>query len=180
MNLKKILTTGFILLFSATSVSFAESDTENALKAGIASYKKSDYLGCLQNMTTVLADDPSNALAYYYAGMAQVQLGNTDKAMMLYNKVITLNTNAKLTKLAKKGLQIATTDDAVYAAGYKEPIKRSVDYLYGNGKYITEPIKEDLRVMDLEIKRQKFNDDVQKELKKENNLSSEDAQKKNK
>ena len=178
MNLKKILTTGFILLFSATSVSFAESDTENALKAGISSYKKSDYLGCLQNMTTVLTDDPSNALAYYYAGMAQVQLGNVDKAMILYNKVITLNTNDKLTKLAKKGIEIAGTDEAMYTTDYKGPIKRSVDYLYGNGKYITEPIEEDIRILDLEIKRQKFNDDVQQELKKENNVSSEDAQKK--
>ncbi len=103
MKINKKLLTSLIILTSVSSVAFA-FDTNAALGQGIADYKNSNYIACLQNMAAVLSDDPSNVLAHYYMGMSNIQLGETTKGEESYKKVILLNTNEHLTKLAKAGL----------------------------------------------------------------------------
>jgi len=106
-----------LILFSSFSMSAFAIDTNAALKQGIANYKESNYIGCLQRMAEVLSSDPSNALAHYYTGMSNIRLGNTSKGEESYIKVIKLNTNEHLTRLAKDGLA------GIVVANYDEKSK---------------------------------------------------------
>lgn len=103
MKINKKFIVSIVLLSTLTVPAFA-LNANASLKQGIEAYKESNYIGCLQKMAEVLSEDPSNTLAHYYVGMSNIQLGNGSKGKESYEKVVKLNTNEHLTKLAKKGI----------------------------------------------------------------------------
>ena len=202
MNLKKIFTLGFVILFSiasasnaneingemlragiisdentttstedslnysSTSEESAKAKKNDTLRTGIAAYKAADYTGCLQNMLEVIADDPSNVMAHYYAGMSNIQLGNMDKGMLAYKKVVILNTNPKLTQLAIKGIEVLENPEGRVLANYKTPIDRSVEYLYGENKYTTVEVDREMKTIDINMLKHDSNQRAEEEVKR--------------
>lgn len=101
--MKKYFTVTTLLIAFCITV-FSQSTNAETISAGISKYKKKNYVGCVQDMKAIIKKDPTNAMAYYYLGLANVQLGLNDEAKDAYSKVETLSTNAKLKEYASMGI----------------------------------------------------------------------------
>ncbi len=101
--MKKILTV-IVCLLLFSGVAMAEN-IKDKLKQGVYKYKNGNYIGCLQAMSTIVAQDPANTLAHYYLAISYVQVGQKEKAIEAYNKVITLNPSSQLATYALAGIK---------------------------------------------------------------------------
>ncbi len=100
MRLKNLITKSLIILFALSSVSFASNIT---LQGAIQKYKSGNYTGCIQDLETYTRNEQSNALAYYYLAIANVQAGRKQNAIQAYDRVLALKPNATLLDYATKG-----------------------------------------------------------------------------
>ncbi len=103
---------GLILLTQACQ--YAEAKTgglSTPMRTAIKKYKAGNYTGCLQDCQKILKVNPSNATAYYYLAISLVQAGKKDEAILAYSRVLTLNTNSKLTEYATTGKRCLETPD---------------------------------------------------------------------
>ena len=96
--MKKLILNLTLIAFLATALgAYAAPVTNAQIKALIRKYKAKDYVGCVQDSQTLLKKDPSNAAVHYYQGLSLYQLGRTDKAIIAFNAVISLNSNIAIT-----------------------------------------------------------------------------------
>lgn len=89
----------FIFILSSNIVMASNTD----IISGIEAYKNGNYSNCVEIMKSVVKDDPTTAIGYYYLGLAYTQQGKKILAVQNYNKVINLNSDSTLVKLAKQG-----------------------------------------------------------------------------
>lgn len=71
--------------------SFARDLCPQTVRAAINKYKAQDYIGCIQDLEEYSEKDPSNAVSYYYTGIAYMNLGLKDNAIDVFHKVSTIN-----------------------------------------------------------------------------------------
>ncbi|MBR1907904.1 tetratricopeptide repeat protein [bacterium] len=100
MKLKKHITKALIILFTISSAAFASNVT---LQGAIQKYKAGNYTGCIQDLETYTRNEQSNALAYYYLAIANVQAGRKENAIQAYDRVLALRPNETLLDYATKG-----------------------------------------------------------------------------
>ncbi len=101
--MKKVLTVVLCLLvFSGVAIA---KSIKGQLKQGVYKYKNGNYIGCMQTMVNIIKQDPANTLAHYYLAISYVQIGQKEKAIDEYNKVITINPSSQLATYALAGIK---------------------------------------------------------------------------
>lgn len=109
----------------------------NATLTNAASkYESGNYVGCLQELFSLVKKQPSNAAAYYYMAMAYTHLDMQDEAVQAYEKVISLNSNSYLTEFAEKGRDCLTGGPKCQTAenaGEQDALDKFISAPYGNG-----------------------------------------------
>lgn len=90
-----------LFLFIGTAVCYAETLPD--ISMGIESYQLGKIEECISRMKAIVKDDPTSVLGYYYLAMAYTKTGQELLAIQNYNKVINLNSDATLTKMARLG-----------------------------------------------------------------------------
>jgi len=101
------------------------------LKIAISKYKAGNYTGCLEDTQALIKVDPSNYYAYYYMAMSYVQVGNKDKAIEAYQKVLSLHINPVLTKYAEKGKRCIETPELCKGDDKNKPELTEIDKMVG-------------------------------------------------
>ena len=96
INIAKLL----IGMVALSSVAYASNVT---LQGAINKYKAGNYTGCIQDLEIYTRNERSNALAYYYLAIANVQAGRKTNAIQAYDKVLALRPNETLLDYATKG-----------------------------------------------------------------------------
>ena len=94
---------GIMLFVLTTNIANAKATSNNSLSSAIRLYKARNYAQSYTAFSNIVKKDPSNAVAYYYLAMTAAQVGKKDEAIENYEKVLTLSSNDKLTRYAKKG-----------------------------------------------------------------------------
>ena len=87
----KKITAALILLVTLGIETVATEVCPNAVRNAIWKYQHKDYVGCIQDLEDYSKEDPSNAIAYYYTGIAYMNIGLKDKAIDAFDKVSTIN-----------------------------------------------------------------------------------------
>ncbi len=157
--MKKNLLTILSILILSSSIGVAYSKTSNsAMSDAIKLYKAGNYSGCYSQLEKVIANDPSNALAYYYMGMTSAQIGRKDEAISNYEKAITLTPdNNNLSRYAKKGKRCLETpdkcEDSLYETIEDEFIQNR------RGPRTTEKVKGDYEKLKIENFMREMNRD---------------------
>ena len=106
MKLKKIIFTSVLLgMFAVPAIAEKAVVCPSEVKASIVKYKKGDYVGCVQDLQEYTEKDPSNAIAYYYMGIAYMQLGLKDNAYESLKKVSTINSVPRLSSYALQAVK---------------------------------------------------------------------------
>ena len=100
MKLKINITKALISIFALSSVAYASNVT---LQGAIQKYKTGNYTGCIQDLEAYTRNEQSNALAYYYLAIANVQAGRKENAIQAYDRVLALKPNEILLDYATKG-----------------------------------------------------------------------------
>lgn len=111
---KKLLLFIAVMMFLAQSYSCAlakGTSVSNPVRIAIKKYKAGNYTGCLQDCLSIVKNDPSNSIVYYYMAMSYVQAGQKDAAVQSYSKVLSLNPNSKLLEYATTGKRCLETPD---------------------------------------------------------------------
>lgn len=106
------------------------------LMSATSKYEKGNYVGCLQELFSLVQNEPSNAAAYYYIAMSYTHLDMQDEAVEAYEKVISLNSNSYLTEFAEKGRDCLTGGPKCQVAGSEEEqdaLDKFINAPYGNG-----------------------------------------------
>ena len=98
--MKRVLLTLTTLIFIASSV-LANQMTEEKIADAISLYKKGDYAECIKNLDTIISQDSSYPVAYYYLGLCYAKTHKRDLAIKNYDKVISLSTDKSLKSMAK-------------------------------------------------------------------------------
>ena len=75
--------------------------TEEKISDAISLYKKGDYAECIKNLDTIISQDSSYPVAYYYLGLCYAKTHKRDLAIKNYDKVISLSTDKSLKSMAK-------------------------------------------------------------------------------
>lgn len=158
---KKLLASALILsaMFCIDSQAFSAVKTKKTSPVAVAikKYKAGNYTGCLQDMQSVAAKDPSNAVAYYYIAMSYTQAGRQDKAIEAYSKVLALKPNPTLYEYAVTGkMCLETPDKCKYGDGSGE-LEKMIKYNYGKG--LSDEVKKTLEQKRLDVIKQEINKD---------------------
>lgn len=99
--MKRVLVLSVLFIMFGVNLSYAGSADLTAL--GIEAYQKGNYSECIANMKTLVKNDPTSAIGYYYLALAYTKTGKKFLAIRNYDKVIALNSDKTLINLAKQG-----------------------------------------------------------------------------
>jgi tetratricopeptide (TPR) repeat protein len=107
------------------------------IKSAISKYKTGNYSGCLQELFSLTKKDPSNAVAYYYMGMAYTHVNRETEAIAAYEKAIALNPNSYIADYAEKGRDCLTGGPKCHPeeeqAEQQDDLDKFINAPYGNG-----------------------------------------------
>lgn len=145
-----------VFLMIQSNSSFAASST-SAIKIAAKKYQAGNYTGCLQDCQNIIAQNPSNAFAYYYMAMAYTQAGQKDKAIQAYSKVLTLKPNAMLADYATTGKTcLETPEKCIDPNGASDS---EIDKLIAspNSDSLSGSVKKDLEQQQLNNLKEQIN-----------------------
>ena len=153
----------FLILLSLLVVSttynkvLAESNY-NDLSYAIQMYKQGNYSECFTELEKFIKNDPSNAVAFYYLGMTNAQLGRGEDAIANYDRAISLTSDAnKLKHYAEKGKRCIEDPERCQNA-----ISSSIDDIYildTVNSLFSEEAKQQHEKLQIENLRQEMNRD---------------------
>ncbi len=141
------------------------------LNHAVASYKKGNYTGAAQELFAYLKKKPEDAKALYYLAMTLANLGDSDAAISLYEKVITLNPNEAFVSSAAKGRDCLTggplcSESDLMQDVEPDPLDEFINAPYGDG--FSPELKEQMKLKDLE--------NIQENINRKPELDKEDIQ----
>ena len=98
--MKRVLLT-LIIVSLLSSSGFALTQTEEKISDAISLYKSGEYGECIKNLNTIITQDPSYPVAYYYLGLSYAKTNKKDLAIKNYDKVISMNSDKSLKSMAR-------------------------------------------------------------------------------
>lgn len=124
-KLQKITAIFFILAGMSSPIIAATVQCPQAVRAAINKYKAQDYIGCVQDLEDYAEKDPTNAIAYYYTGIAYMKMGMKERSIDAFTKVTTINSVPVLSSYATQALNCMNNDikPCVYKKYDKEDIE---------------------------------------------------------
>ena len=136
--MKKRILIALSVLICTMTIPFVEARTTvtPALASAIKLYKAKNYSQCYNSLQTVVMNDPSYALAYYYLAMTSAQIGKKEEAITNYSKVIALSPNSQLGKYATKGKTCIESPESCHADVQTEELSAEDKFIrsgFGSG-----------------------------------------------
>lgn len=168
------LTAILVLSAMASSCTFAKTTSASSpVKIAIKKYKMRNYTGCLQDCQAIVQRDPSNALAYYYMGMAYAQAGMKDAAVNSYARVLALNPNPRLLEYATTGKRCLETPDKCHPSDTSQQDQSALD------KFIASPTVDGLSSNVRKGVQQRSLEAIKNEINSDKEIDSYDLKKLN-
>lgn len=90
-----------LLILSVLSSSVYANQTEDKIKDAISLYNSGNYAECVKNLNTIISQDSSYPVSYYYLGLSYAKLNKKDLAIKNYDKVISTSSDRTLKSMAK-------------------------------------------------------------------------------
>lgn len=97
--MKRVLLTFLSLLLISSSA--IAGQIEDKISDAISLYKSGEYSECIKNLNTIIGQDASYPVAYYYLGLCYAKTNNKTLAIKNYDKVISMNTDKSLKSMAR-------------------------------------------------------------------------------
>ncbi len=157
MKLKKLIIGLAIFSIIGASAAFAQQTPDSAIRGLINLYKGQNYIGCINASDKIIEQNPSNIFAYYYKGLAYVQLGKTEEATKAFEQVISLNSNATLVEYAQKANScISNPEDC---NKYEKEVSE-LDSFIKSGKFYSETVQTEVNKKKLDRIKENINDEL--------------------
>lgn len=161
MKNKLLLIAAF--MFVGMGVSAFAQDSVPDMADVIQKYKEQNYVGSLQDAMEITQKDPANALAHYYLGISYAQIGDKDKALDSYRKVIDLSTNYTLKEYAERGELCINNPSECQRSGKKEvEIDDELAKFIKSAKSFSKDVSDKIDDLQIELMKQNINKDVDK------------------
>ena len=157
MKLKKFIIGLAILSFLGANAAFSQQASDSAIKGIINQYKAQNYLGCINSSDKIIQNDPSNIFAYYYKGLAYIQLGKKEEATTAFEQVINLNSNQTLVEYAQKATACLNNPEDCSKYG-KEA--NELDAFIKSGKFYAQSVQSEVNKKKLDRIKENINDEL--------------------
>ena len=157
MKLKKFIIGLAILSFLGANAVFAQQSQDYAVKNIINQYKSQNYLGCINSSDKVIEQNPSNIFAYYYKGLAYIQLGKKEDATKAFEQVIALNSNATLVEYAQKATACLNNPEECTKYGKEAS---ALDAFIKSGKFYDQSVQTEVNKKKLDRIKENINDEL--------------------
>lgn len=154
---KLILSLTLLAFISAGICAHAATVSDSEIRATVLKYKAKNYVGCLQDTQDMLRKDPTNAFAYYYQGLAYMQLGKPLQAKDAYEKVIKLSNSAILMENSEKALKCLND---ISKCSAKDVDDTELDKFIRTTRFLGNSVQADVNKKRLEQDRQEMNKDL--------------------
>lgn len=153
INIAKLL----IGVVALSSVAYASNVT---LQGAINKYKAGNYTGCIQDLEIYTRSERSNALAYYYLAIANVQAGRKTNAIQAYDKVLALRPNETLLDYATKGKVCLEEPDLCYKNNtIKEEDTELDKFIRNKNQFVYKGAQQETTKKNLDSLRNRMNSD---------------------
>ena len=153
INIAKLL----IGMVALSSVAYASNVT---LQGAINKYKAGNYTGCIQDLEIYTRSERSNALAYYYLAIANVQAGRKTNAIQAYDKVLALRPNETLLDYATKGKVCLEEPDLCYKNNtIKEEDTELDKFIRNKNQFVYKGAQQETTKKNLDSLRNRMNSD---------------------
>ncbi len=97
--MKRVVLTFIIIALLSTSA--LAGQMEDKISDAITLYKSGNYSECIKNLNTIIGQDSTYPVAYYYLGLCYAKTNNKALAIKNYDKVISMNSDKSLKSMAK-------------------------------------------------------------------------------
>ncbi len=164
MMFKKFIIGLAIFSFMSTNFALAQQNQDYQIKNLINKYKGQNYLGCIDTSNKIIEQNPSNIFAYYYKGLAYIQLGKKEEATQALEQVINLNSNATLVEYATKATACINNPDDCSKYGKEAD---ALDAFIKSGKFYDNSVQAEVNKKKLDRIRQNINDELNNNKKGE-------------
>ena len=149
MKKKLLLLLGMLLISSTINFAQAKSVSNSELSEAIKLYKLGNYAESYVKLDSVLKQDTSNALAYYYKAMSATQLGRKDEAIDNYAKAMSLSPDKNnLYRYAKKGKNCLENPDKCTSSMYSSAVEEFIQSK--KGPKFSEEVRSDYERLKIE------------------------------
>lgn len=172
--MKKLLSIAILAIIGLSTTAYAAGNS--ALNYAIQKYKTKNYVGCIQDTTDLTKKDPSNAVAYYYMAISYAKIGNKEKALDAYQKVIDLSTNDTLVKYAQKGTLCINEPESCTTGGGSSNADSELDKFIRSGSTYSSEVNKKLKEMRSEQMKNNINNDADQMQKSEMPTNDEIAE----
>lgn len=163
MEIKKfVISLAVLATISTCNSSFANSidaDINNMIQL----YKAENYMSCIESSNKIIEENPSNIFAYYYRGLAYIQLGKKQDAVNAFEQVININTNSTLVDYAKKAN--ACISSPADCEKYEKEVGELESFIKSN-KFFSNNVQSQINQKKLDRIRENINDEVKNTEKK--------------
>lgn len=137
------------------------------MKSAVSKYKVGNYVGCLQELFSLVKKEPSNAVAYYYMAMAYTHIDMQSEAVEAYEKVMAIKPNSYIAEYAEKGRDCLTDGPKCSTKEEVDELDTFINSPYGNG--LSNELNE-------QVKQKQLNS-IKETINKKENLEHDDIQK---
>lgn len=147
--MKRVVLT-LIMIALLSSSTFA-GQMEDKISDAISLYKSGNYSECIKNLNTIIGQDASYPVAYYYLGLCYAKTNNKTLAIKNYDKVIAMNSDKSLKSMAK------AAKDCLGTSGFTGlDAQLSISKNSQAEKFLTPEIKKEVQPQptNLETKKQ--------------------------
>ena len=145
------------------------------IKDVVLKYKAQNYVGSLQDALDITKNDPANALAHYYSAISYVQIGDRDKALESYKKVISLASSDTLREYAERGeLCLTSPSECEHKSAQNEITDKVLHKFINSTQHFSKEVTDKLDEIELEMLKHNINKDA--DLKSEMPSNDEIAQ----
>ena len=158
MKLKKFIIGLAVMTFITIQMScFAQQVSDSVIKSLINQYKSQNYLGCINYSDKIIKENPSNIFAYYYRGLAYLQLGKKDEAKQAFEQVITLNSNTTLVEYAQKATACINSPEEC-AKAYEQT--NDLEQFIKSNNFFDKSVQSEMNKKKLDRIRENINDEL--------------------
>ena len=150
-----------LAMFLSGCIGVAQAqDVVPELSVAIQKYKDANYIGCMQDALDITKNDPANALAYYYLAISYVQIGEKEKALDAYSKVLSLSTSDTLSEYAERGELCLNSPSECERKVDKDPVvDKELHKFINSTKSLSKDVMDKLDEIEVEMLKQQINKD---------------------
>lgn len=158
MKKKLVALLSILVLSSTINFAYSKPSANADLARAIRCYKAGNYAECYTTLKDVIKKDGSNAVAYYYLGMASAHIGKSEEAIANYERALSLTSPGNsIYAYAEKGKRCLEDPEKCQEPTFESSLDEFIQSV--SRKNVSDEVKSDYERLQIEQLKRDMNRD---------------------